>query len=157
MITPGGGAAPSTPSRILRRCKCVAVVGFLQNNTGRGVGVSRRLRRESKNWLFGKMKMNMNIIAIGSGSGGHLAGVDALHVCPHHVPGPTSHMLGSTKVRLAGLSWLGVDLTFFVLERLQLRFYSARGASNSWLSFYVSGGQGELQCLVLESRDTPIS
>ncbi|KAL8134956.1 hypothetical protein AgCh_009824 [Apium graveolens] len=31
---------------ILRRCRGVAVVGFLQNNTGRGVGVPRRLRRE---------------------------------------------------------------------------------------------------------------
>ncbi|KAL8150085.1 hypothetical protein AgCh_006918 [Apium graveolens] len=61
LITPGGGAAPSTPSWTLRRCRGVAVVGFLQNNTGRGVGVSRRLRRESKNWLFGKMKMNMNL------------------------------------------------------------------------------------------------
>ncbi|KAL8092830.1 hypothetical protein AgCh_034906 [Apium graveolens] len=53
-------AAPSTASWILRRCRGVAVVGFLQNNTGRGVGVPRRLRRESKNQLFGKMKMNMN-------------------------------------------------------------------------------------------------
>ncbi|KAL8119002.1 hypothetical protein AgCh_016482 [Apium graveolens] len=46
VITPGGGAAPSTPSWILRRCRGVAVVGFLQNNTGRGVGVPRRLRHE---------------------------------------------------------------------------------------------------------------
>ncbi|KAL8094629.1 hypothetical protein AgCh_036244 [Apium graveolens] len=46
MITPGGGAAPSTASWILLRCGGVAVVGFLQNNTGRGVGVPRRLRRE---------------------------------------------------------------------------------------------------------------
>ncbi|KAL8097619.1 hypothetical protein AgCh_030665 [Apium graveolens] len=49
VITPGGGAAPSTASWILRRCRGVAVVGLLQNNTGRGVGVPRRLRRESKN------------------------------------------------------------------------------------------------------------
>ncbi|KAL8092165.1 hypothetical protein AgCh_034459 [Apium graveolens] len=48
LITPGGGAAPSTASWILRRCRGVAVVGFLQNNTGRGVGVPRRLRRETK-------------------------------------------------------------------------------------------------------------
>ncbi|KAL8099670.1 hypothetical protein AgCh_032073 [Apium graveolens] len=47
MITPGGGAAPSTASWILCRCGGVAVVGFLQNNTGRGVGVPQRLRRES--------------------------------------------------------------------------------------------------------------
>ncbi|KAL8127084.1 hypothetical protein AgCh_014127 [Apium graveolens] len=46
MITPGGGAAPSTPPWILRRYRGVAVVGFLQNNAGRGVGVPRRLRRE---------------------------------------------------------------------------------------------------------------
>ncbi|KAL8147587.1 hypothetical protein AgCh_005053 [Apium graveolens] len=46
VITPGGGAAPSTTSWILLRCRGVAVVGFLQNNTGRGVGVLRRLRRE---------------------------------------------------------------------------------------------------------------
>ncbi|KAL8089632.1 hypothetical protein AgCh_039203 [Apium graveolens] len=37
LITPGGGAAPSTPSWILRRCRGVAVVGFLQNNTGNGL------------------------------------------------------------------------------------------------------------------------
>ncbi|KAL8120378.1 hypothetical protein AgCh_017529 [Apium graveolens] len=66
MITPGGGAAPSTASWILLRCRGVAVVGILQNNTGRGVGVPRHLRRET----------------IGSGSGGHLAGVDALHLFP---------------------------------------------------------------------------
>ncbi|KAL8107157.1 hypothetical protein AgCh_023819 [Apium graveolens] len=52
VITPGGGAAPSTPSWILRRCRGVAVVGFLQNNTGRGVGVPRRLRREKGFELF---------------------------------------------------------------------------------------------------------
>ncbi|KAL8134464.1 hypothetical protein AgCh_009474 [Apium graveolens] len=46
MITPSGGAAPSTASWILRRYRGVAVVGFLQNNTGMGVGVPRRLRRE---------------------------------------------------------------------------------------------------------------
>ncbi|KAL8106918.1 hypothetical protein AgCh_023638 [Apium graveolens] len=32
----------------------VTVVGFLQNNTGRGVWVPRRLRHESKNSLFGE-------------------------------------------------------------------------------------------------------
>ncbi|KAL8127014.1 hypothetical protein AgCh_014077 [Apium graveolens] len=31
--------------------------------------------------------------------------------CPHHVLGPTSHVLGFTKVRLAGLSWLGLVIT----------------------------------------------
>ncbi|KAL8105713.1 hypothetical protein AgCh_029486 [Apium graveolens] len=71
---------------ILRRCKGVVVVGFLQNNTGRGVWVPRHLRRESKNSLLGKMKIYMN------------AGC-----CPHHVLGPVSHVLGFIKVWLAGL------------------------------------------------------
>ncbi|KAL8105456.1 hypothetical protein AgCh_029312 [Apium graveolens] len=37
MIIPGGGAAPSTASWTLSRCRGVVVVGFLQNNTGRGL------------------------------------------------------------------------------------------------------------------------
>ncbi|KAL8114633.1 hypothetical protein AgCh_021479 [Apium graveolens] len=52
LITPGGGASPSTASWILLRCRGVDVVGFLQNNTGRGVGVPRRLRREKEFGLF---------------------------------------------------------------------------------------------------------
>ncbi|KAL8157174.1 hypothetical protein AgCh_002035 [Apium graveolens] len=52
---------------ILRRCGGVAVVGFLQNNTGRGVWVPRPLRRESKNSLLGKMKIEMNASASRAG------------------------------------------------------------------------------------------
>ncbi|KAL8148975.1 hypothetical protein AgCh_006108 [Apium graveolens] len=48
----GGVAAPSTASWILRRCRGVAVVGFLKNNTGKGVGVPRHLRREKEFELF---------------------------------------------------------------------------------------------------------
>ncbi|KAL8147297.1 hypothetical protein AgCh_004859 [Apium graveolens] len=49
--------APSTPSWILRRCRGVAVVEFLQNNTGRGVEVPRCLRRE--NFLDGGVNLSM--------------------------------------------------------------------------------------------------
>ncbi|KAL8091434.1 hypothetical protein AgCh_033885 [Apium graveolens] len=140
MITHGGGDAPSTPSWILHRYRGVAVVGFLQNNTGRGVGVPRRLRRDSKNLLFGKMKMNIN------------------ESCPHHVPGLTSHVLGFTKIRLAGLSWLGVNVRQASRAKKQGKRLINSGLAESKkdhgieLLSKLEGGMDELQQIVEDKK-----
>ncbi|KAL8116142.1 hypothetical protein AgCh_022588 [Apium graveolens] len=60
LITPGGGAAPSTPFLYpspLCRCSCG---GVPTKQHRKGVWVPRRLRYECKNSLLGKLKIDMN-------------------------------------------------------------------------------------------------